>query len=77
VGRTPFLEKSRLTVEGVEGFFEATVTPIATGAKIGCPKRFLGREVFVIVRFPTEKNRDPAPQKAAERATNSIRRNSI
>jgi putative transposon-encoded protein len=43
-------EVIKVTVQGVEGFFEKVVTRFGSGAKIGCPKRYLGREVFVVVR---------------------------
>lgn len=43
-------EKTRLAVEDIDGFFEKTVTKIGTGAKIDCPKRYLGRSVYVVIR---------------------------
>jgi putative transposon-encoded protein len=30
-------------------FFEDTVTKFGNGAKIGCPKKYVGRRVYVIV----------------------------
>lgn len=45
-------EATELTVEGIEAFFEKTVTKFGSGAKIDCPKHYLGREVFVVVRRP-------------------------
>ncbi|HTT44713.1 MAG TPA: DUF2080 family transposase-associated protein [Thermoplasmata archaeon] len=45
-------ERTEVTVEGIEGFFEKTVTRFGTGAKVDCPKQFLGRAVYVIVRKP-------------------------
>jgi len=45
-------EVAELTVRGVEGFFEKTVTRFGSGAKIDCPKQYLGRGVYVIVRRP-------------------------
>ncbi len=44
------VERTELTVQGIDGFFEKTVTKIGTGAKIDCPKRYLGRAVYVIIR---------------------------
>jgi putative transposon-encoded protein len=35
--------------DDVERFFEKRVTRFGTGAKIDCPKEFLGRRVYVIV----------------------------
>jgi len=46
----PVQEATKLTVEGVEAFFEKIVTRFGTGAKIDCPRQYLGREVFIIVR---------------------------
>ncbi len=48
----PVQEASELTVRGVEGFFEKTVTKFGSGAKIDCPKQYLGRGVYVIIRKP-------------------------
>ena len=45
-------ETNELTVRGVEGFFEKTVTKFGSGAKIDCPKQYLGRGVYVIIRKP-------------------------
>ena len=45
-------EVAEMTVRGVEGFFEKTVTRFGNGAKIDCPKQYLGRGVYVIVRKP-------------------------
>jgi putative transposon-encoded protein len=48
--QVPVREATKLTVEGVEAFFEKIVTPFGTGAKIDCPRHYLGREVFIIIR---------------------------
>ena len=45
-------EVTQVTMQGVEGFFAKVVTKFGTGAKIDCPKRYLGREVFVVIRGP-------------------------
>jgi putative transposon-encoded protein len=42
-------EQTSLTVSGITGFFEGKVTPIGNGAKIGCPKEYIGRKVYIIV----------------------------
>ena len=45
----PKLQKrTKLTVSGICGFLEGKVTPIGNGAKIGCPKEFVGRRVYII-----------------------------
>ncbi|MHB1887435.1 MAG: DUF2080 family transposase-associated protein [Acidimicrobiales bacterium] len=43
-------ERTAVSVEGVEGFFEKIVTKFGSGAKIDCPKQYLGRAVYVIIR---------------------------
>jgi len=53
--RTVVQEVVTLTVEGVEAFFEKTVTPFGTGAKIDCPRQYLGRNVYVIIRRPNKE----------------------
>ena len=44
------VEKGRLKLtDNVSGFFQKTVTPFGNGAKIDCPKEYLGRTVYVLV----------------------------
>jgi putative transposon-encoded protein len=47
-------EKKELKVEGFSGFFEKRVTRFGNGAKIDCPKIYLGRSVYVVVRLESE-----------------------
>jgi len=53
VKRAKSTETVELTVKGVEGFFEKTATKFGSGAKIDCPKQYLGRNVYVIIRKPS------------------------
>mgnify|MGYP001579317775 CR=1 FL=1 len=41
--------KSELKVKNIIGFFKKIVNPYGTGAKIDCPKQYLGKEVYVVV----------------------------
>lgn len=44
------LTKERLTLtEEVVGFIRKKVTPFGTGAKVDCPKEFLGRTVYLVI----------------------------
>ena len=44
------VEKGRLVLtDDVVCFFQKTVTRFGTGAKIDCPKEFLGKTVYVVV----------------------------
>jgi putative transposon-encoded protein len=40
---------TELRVTGIEGFFKKEVTKFGTGAKIDCPKEYLGKTVYVAV----------------------------
>jgi len=40
---------SELRVTGISGFFQKRVTKFGTGAKIDCPKEYLGKTVYVVV----------------------------
>ena len=40
---------TELRVTGIEGFFKKKVTKFGTGAKIDCPKEYLGKTVYVVV----------------------------
>ena len=45
------LEKGKIELkDNYQLIFEKTVTKFGSGAKIDCPKEFLGRKVYVIVR---------------------------
>ena len=44
------LNKGNFTMEDeVIGFLEKRVTKFGTGAKIDCPKKYLGKRVYVLV----------------------------
>lgn len=53
--RTEVKESEQVTFEGVEGFFEKVVSRFGNGAKIDCPRQYLGRAVYVVVRRPGAK----------------------
>lgn len=49
--RTLTTKKNQLTLkDDFEVIFEKTVTKFGNGAKIDCPKEYLGKRVYVIVR---------------------------
>ena len=44
------INKGELIIrQNVIGFFQKPVTSFGNGAKIDCPKEFLGRNVYVII----------------------------
>lgn len=47
------LIKSKLKLtDDIEVLFEKNVTRFGTGAKIDCPKEYIGQKVYVMVRKP-------------------------
>lgn len=52
MARTIVKEAEELTLRGVEGFFEKVVSRFGNGAKIDCPRQYLGRPVYVVIRRP-------------------------
>ena len=42
-------EQMEIKVSGIIGFIEKKVTPFGTGAKVDCPKEYLGRRVYLII----------------------------
>ena len=42
-------EQTEIKVSGIIGFIEKKVTPFGTGAKVDCPKEYLGKRVYLII----------------------------
>ena len=42
-------ENSELKLKNIKGFFEKIVTPFGTGAKVDCPKEYLGKKVYLVI----------------------------
>ena len=43
-------KQTEITIKGVVGFLIKKVTPFGTGAKVDCPKEFLGKEVYLVIK---------------------------
>lgn len=43
------IPKTEVKVKNIRGFLKNKVTPYGTGAKVDCPKRYLGQEVYLII----------------------------
>ena len=41
----------------IEGFLERSVTPLGNSGKIDCPKRFMGRRVYILIAQNGTKKR--------------------
>lgn len=42
-------ETLMLEEKGILGFIEKKVTPFGTSAKVDCPKKFVGKRVYLII----------------------------
>lgn len=40
----------------IEGFLDRTVTRLGTSAKVDCPKRFMGRQAYLVICKKSKKN---------------------
>lgn len=43
------ITKSELKLKNIKGFIEKIVTKFGTGAKVDCPKEYLGKKVYLII----------------------------
>lgn len=41
--------KTKLVVDGIDAFIGRQVTRFGTGAKVDCPKEYIGRKVYLII----------------------------
>jgi len=41
---------NEITVRNVQAYMERTVTKFGSGAKVDCPKEFLGKKAFLIIK---------------------------
>ncbi len=42
-------EQTEIRVKDIVGFIEKRVTPFGTGAKVDCPKEYLGKRVYLVI----------------------------
>jgi putative transposon-encoded protein len=51
--------RTRLVVENMIGFMKRRVTPYGTGAKVTCPKEFLGKTAYLVITNEKWKEEEP------------------
>ena len=54
-----FETTNELTLKGIVGFVKRKVTPHGTGAKVTCPKEYLGKTVYLVI---TEEPWEPTQE---------------
>lgn len=47
--KVDFQPATKIEVNGVIGFMKRTVTAYGTGAKVTCPKEYLGKTVYLVI----------------------------
>lgn len=47
--KTQMMKQNKITIIDILGFIEKRVTPFGTGAKVDCPKEYLGKRVYLII----------------------------
>lgn len=47
--KVKFEAKTELKITGILGFMRKKVTPFGTGAKVDCPKEYLGKTVYLVI----------------------------
>ncbi len=56
--------KTTLTVDGIVGYIRRPVVPHGTGAKVTCPKEYLGKTAFLVITdedWPEDRPRRRTP----------------
>jgi len=43
-------KQNKLTLENVEAYFTKDVTKFGSGAKIDCPKQYLGKKAYIVIK---------------------------
>lgn len=54
-----FKTTNELTLKGIVGFVKRKVTPHGTGAKVTCPKEYLGKTAYLVI---TEEPWEPTAE---------------
>ncbi len=55
--------RTRLVVENMIGFMKRRVTPYGTGAKVTCPKEFLGKTAYLVITNERWKEEKEVPDR--------------
>ena len=67
------LKKENLTLKDkIEGFLERTVSPLGNSGKVDCPKRFIGRRVYILIAQDENKRRGKTVKRRTKADKRSI-----
>lgn len=47
--RVKVVPSTEIVIKGIAGFIKRKVTPFGNGAKVDCPKEYLGKTVYLVI----------------------------
>lgn len=65
---------NEITLKNIEGFLKSKVTWYGTGAKVDCPKRYLGQDVYLVILKNGTKKEDEGHRGNVGKSTSKDRR---
>jgi len=69
------ISKERLSLsDEVVGFFTKKVTPFGTGAKVDCPKEYLGNTAYLIIRKNDPRRRTAKDKRGGKKTSKGEQR---
>jgi len=60
----------------IEGFLERTVSPLGNSGKVDCPKRFIGRRVYILIAYDESRRRSKTVKRRIEANKRSFEKSS-
>jgi len=61
-----FETANELTLKGIVGFVKRRVTPHGTGAKVTCPKEYLGKTAYLVITNEPWEPEEETPVKGSQ-----------
>ncbi len=49
MAKVKFITQKEIQIKNIRGYIEKIVTPFGTGAKVDCPKEYLGKKVYLVI----------------------------
>jgi len=49
MSKVKLIPRKEIRIKNIKGYIERVVTPFGTGAKIDCPKEYLGKKVYLVI----------------------------
>jgi putative transposon-encoded protein len=47
--KVKLISKKEIRINNIKGYIERKVTSFGTGAKVNCPKEYLGKKVYLVI----------------------------